>query len=117
MSFAVHIHDRETCQPQEGIDVYEDAKSDDSEALIDNDKKLLFQIDWHLMPWLCLLYTLALIDRCGTVSFLSLTNDRLNISSALIAGMETELHLDEGNYYNIALLVFFPGYRSVKRNL
>jgi len=64
MTFTVHIHDRETCQSQEGLEViFPDTKSDDSEALLENDKKLLSQIDWHLMPWLCLLYTLLLVDR------------------------------------------------------
>jgi len=35
---------------------------------------------------------------------------RLNISSAFVAGMGEDLGLDVGNAYNIALLVFFPGY-------
>jgi len=35
---------------------------------------------------------------------------RLNISSAFVAGMGEDLALDVGDAYNIALLVFFPGY-------
>lgn len=60
------------------------------------DKKLVRRIDFHLLPWLCLLYALSLIDRT-------------NISSAKIAGMSEDLNLI-GNRYSVALVVFFATY-------
>jgi hypothetical protein len=33
-----------------------------------SDKKLVRKIDFHLLPWICLLYALALIDRYKTFS-------------------------------------------------
>lgn len=46
---------------------------------------------------LCLVFAMSLLDRT-------------NISSAYIAGLETDLRLDIGARYSIALLVFFIGY-------
>ncbi|KAJ5937114.1 Major facilitator superfamily domain general substrate transporter [Penicillium verhagenii] len=60
------------------------------------DKKLVRRIDYHLLPWLCLLYALSLIDRT-------------NIPSAKIAGMSEDLNLN-GNRYSVALVVFFAPY-------
>jgi sugar phosphate permease len=60
------------------------------------DKKLLRRIDLRVLPWICLLYALSLIDRT-------------NISAAKVAGMAKDLVLT-GNRYNIALLSFFPTY-------
>jgi hypothetical protein len=36
---------------------------EESEALCKDDRRLLSKIDFHLLPWICLLYGLALIDR------------------------------------------------------
>lgn len=36
-------------------------------------------------------------------------NGRVNIGVARIAGMAVDIDLS-GNHYNVALLVFFPGY-------
>jgi hypothetical protein len=35
----------------------------DDESLMINDRKLMRRIDMRLLPWLCLLYGLSLIDR------------------------------------------------------
>jgi len=35
----------------------------DMESLIVNDRKLIRRIDIRLLPWLCLLYALSLVDR------------------------------------------------------
>ena len=45
----------------------------------------------------CLVFGLSLLDRT-------------NISAAYIAGLAEDLRLDIGARYNIALLIFFPGY-------
>jgi hypothetical protein len=34
-----------------------------SEYSSDSERRLVRKIDWHLLPWICLLYALALIDR------------------------------------------------------
>ena len=35
----------------------------DVELLVINDRKLIRRIDLRLLPWLCLLYALSLVDR------------------------------------------------------
>ena len=40
-----------------------DSLVDDSESFIASDRKLIRRIDWHLLPWICILYALSLVDR------------------------------------------------------
>lgn len=40
-----------------------DEYDENDESFIKSDRKLVSKIDWHLLPWICLLYGLALIDR------------------------------------------------------
>lgn len=54
-------------------------------------------VDWRLLPILAACYTISGIDR-------------INISSARIAGMDTELGFNQGSRYSISLLVFFITY-------
>ena len=82
---------------------------DDTESRSDDDSKLMRRVDWRLLPWMCLLYALSLIDRYST-TVSGNTDSRSNIGAARIAGMETELQMSNNNSYSIALLVFFPGY-------
>ncbi|KAF8544935.1 major facilitator superfamily domain-containing protein [Trichophaea hybrida] len=59
-------------------------------------KALLRRLDWHLVPFLALLYLLSFLDRS-------------NIGNARLAGLEEDLHM-KGLDYNVALAVFFPWY-------
>ncbi|CUS13534.1 unnamed protein product [Tuber aestivum] len=59
-------------------------------------KKLLRKLDWHLVPFLALLYLLSFLDRT-------------NIGNARLAGLEKDLGMS-GLDYNVALAVFFPWY-------
>jgi hypothetical protein len=34
-----------------------------TEYSVESERRLVRKIDWHLLPWICLLYALALIDR------------------------------------------------------
>ncbi|KAK2728195.1 major facilitator superfamily transporter [Colletotrichum kahawae] len=61
-----------------------------------NERKLLRQLDWHLIPWLCILYLLAFLNRT-------------NIGNAKIAGINEDLGLSDGQY-NAALAIFFISY-------
>ncbi|KAF9892040.1 hypothetical protein FE257_002446 [Aspergillus nanangensis] len=61
------------------------------------EKALVKRIDWHVLPMLCLVFGLSLLDRT-------------NISAAYIAGMAEALELTIGARYNIALLLFFVPY-------
>lgn len=55
-------------------------------------------LDIKLIPWLCLLYLMAFLDRT-------------NIGNAKLDGLATDLHLDAaGTEYNISLTVFFISY-------
>ncbi|KAK3335853.1 major facilitator superfamily domain-containing protein [Cercophora scortea] len=60
------------------------------------DRKLVRRLDWILMPWLCLLYLLAFLDRT-------------NIGNAKIAGLAKELDLTTSSY-NATLTIFFVSY-------
>lgn len=53
--------------------------------------RLVRRIDWHVVPFLCILYLLAFLDR-------------VNIANANVYGLSTELGLT-GDKYNIALVV------------
>lgn len=60
------------------------------------ERKLLMKIDSRVIPWLCIMYLLAFLDR-------------VNIANANVFGLSDELHLD-GTLYNNALVVFFVPY-------
>jgi hypothetical protein len=50
-----------------------------------------------LIPWLCLLYLLAFLDRT-------------NIGNAKIAGLNASLHIGVPGPYNATLSIFFVSY-------
>ncbi|KAH8832715.1 major facilitator superfamily domain-containing protein [Flagelloscypha sp. PMI_526] len=58
--------------------------------------RILRKLDWHLLPFVSLLYLLSFLDRA-------------NIGNAKIAGMAVDAHLD-GLKYNIIAAVFFIPY-------
>ncbi|KAI0911827.1 major facilitator superfamily domain-containing protein [Ustulina deusta] len=60
------------------------------------ERQLVWKLDLVLIPWLCLLYLLAFLDRT-------------NIGNAKIAGLLDDLHMSTGQY-NIALTIFFISY-------
>lgn len=60
------------------------------------ERKLVTRIDWHVLPFLCILYLLAFLDR-------------VNIANANVYGLATELGL-ESIEYNTALVIFFVPY-------
>ncbi|KAG1758818.1 MFS general substrate transporter [Suillus occidentalis] len=55
--------------------------------------RILRKLDWHLLPFVSLLYMLSFLDRA-------------NVGNAKVAGMSKDLHLI-GFRYNIAAAVFF----------
>ena len=61
-----------------------------------NERRLMWKIDRHLVPPLCILYLLAFLDR-------------VNIANARLFSLEKDLGLVE-NQYNIALVIFFVPY-------
>lgn len=75
-----------------------------------NDAKLVRKIDLHVVPVLCLLYTLAFLDRWERGCTVACENlhikvlSRVNIGNASIFGLKQDLHL-EGNQYNTALVI------------
>ncbi|KAK2049071.1 major facilitator superfamily transporter [Colletotrichum somersetense] len=72
-----------------------DAHLSDEERL-DVDQKLVRRLDWMLIPWLCILYLLAFLDRT-------------NIGNAKIAGLNHDLGLTSSQY-NSSLTIFFVSY-------
>ncbi|TFK45294.1 MFS transporter [Heliocybe sulcata] len=61
-----------------------------------NTAALVWKIDLHLVPVLCVLYLMAFLDR-------------VNISNAALYGLQTDLHLSSLQY-NTALVIFFVPY-------
>ncbi|KAI0482573.1 MFS general substrate transporter [Xylariaceae sp. FL0804] len=60
------------------------------------DRKLVWRLDWILIPWLCVLYLLAFLDRT-------------NVGNAKIAGLLGDTHISDGQY-NAVLSIFFVSY-------
>ncbi|KAI1759332.1 MFS general substrate transporter [Hypoxylon sp. FL1150] len=61
------------------------------------DRKLVRRLDWILIPWLCILYLLAFLDRT-------------NIGNAKVAHLTDDLHLRLPEQYNLSLTIFFISY-------
>ncbi|KAF2005013.1 MFS general substrate transporter [Amniculicola lignicola CBS 123094] len=59
--------------------------------------KLVQRIDLHVIPFLCIMYLLAFLDR-------------VNIANANVFGLSKELKITDGNKYNTALVIFFVPY-------
>ncbi|KAF5335197.1 hypothetical protein D9611_010915 [Ephemerocybe angulata] len=59
-------------------------------------QRVLRKMDWHLLPFISMLYLLSFLDRA-------------NIGNARIAGMAVDAHLD-GLKYNVVAAVFFIPY-------
>lgn len=60
------------------------------------ERRLIFRIDAHVIPFLCIMYLLAFLDR-------------VNIANANVFGLSEELGLG-GDKYNTALVIFFVPY-------
>jgi len=61
------------------------------------EKRLMRKIDLRVVPFLCILYLLAFLDR-------------VNIANAKSFGLTADLHLDTNLQYNTALTIFFVPY-------
>jgi MFS family permease len=62
------------------------------------ERRLVNRIDWRVMPFLCIMYLLAFLDR-------------VNISNANVYGMSLPNQLNlKGNRFNNALVIFFVPY-------
>ncbi|KAG9121497.1 hypothetical protein FRC07_002506 [Ceratobasidium sp. 392] len=82
------------------VEYHGEVISDDNEGFDPaRERKLMKRIDFRLMPILCVLYALSLIDR-------------VNLGSARVEGLGVTLKFEgyKNNKYSIALLVFFIGY-------
>lgn len=60
------------------------------------ERRLVNKIDLRVLPWLCVMYLLAFLDR-------------VNIANANVFGLTDELKL-KGTEYNTALVIFFVPY-------
>ncbi|KAL1756348.1 major facilitator superfamily domain-containing protein [Schizophyllum commune] len=58
--------------------------------------RVMRKIDLHVLPYICVMYTLAFLDR-------------VNISNAVLFGLKDDLKL-VGNQYSVALVIFFVPY-------
>lgn len=60
------------------------------------ERRLVWRVDCHVIPFLCIMYLLAFLDR-------------VNIANANVFGLSKELNL-KGHEYNTALVIFFVPY-------
>ena len=79
-----------------------DANYDEAPELVvcpphTTETKLVTKIDLHVIPFLCIMYLLAFLDR-------------VNIANANVFGLSKELNIEGGNKYNNALVIFFVPY-------
>ncbi|KAJ5925461.1 hypothetical protein N7454_008100 [Penicillium verhagenii] len=77
-----------------GLEDPDEGLSDEERAAID--RKLLWKLDLHLIPWLSLLYLASFLDRT-------------NIGNAKIDGLSKDLGMTP-NQYNATLTIFFVSY-------
>ncbi|PVH94135.1 MFS general substrate transporter [Periconia macrospinosa] len=61
------------------------------------ESKLVTRIDLHVIPFLCIMYLLAFLDR-------------VNIANANVFGLSEDLHMTANTKYNNALVIFFVPY-------
>lgn len=80
---------------EKAVSLHEDASDEvfDEKAT----SRLLRKMDWHLLPFLALLYLLSFLDRA-------------NIGNAKLAGLEKDLKMTGKWDYNAAVSIFFPFY-------
>ncbi|KAI1101472.1 MFS general substrate transporter [Jackrogersella minutella] len=87
---ANHVESYDTVPPDPDAHLSEEEK----EKI---DRKLVWRLDWILIPWLCILYLLAFLDRT-------------NIGNAKVANLPQDLHLQLPGQYNLTLTIFFISY-------
>jgi MFS family permease len=85
-----------------GVPRYGDNEYDEAPELVQcpahtTESKLLRKIDLHVIPYLCVMYLLAFLDR-------------VNIGNANVFGLSKELDIVQGTKYNTALVIFFVPY-------
>lgn len=73
---SVDLHEKETNGTYRHSSVTED-----TESFIASDRKLIRRIDWHLLPWICILYSLSLVDRYD------LSLQEVELMAVLISGL------------------------------
>ena len=78
-------------RPQRGEDLHVPCPPHTTE------RALVTKIDLHVIPYLCVMYLLAFLDR-------------VNISNANVFGLTEELHLESGNKFNTDLVYLFRLY-------
>lgn len=83
----------------EDVDNQEQETSPVSQYDIDQklQRKLIRRIDFRLLPWLALMYSISFVDRT-------------NLGLALVAGLQQQLDLQIGDRYTIIVMIFFIAY-------
>ncbi|QRW09909.1 major facilitator superfamily transporter [Ceratobasidium sp. AG-Ba] len=93
-------HNEDEKHDEKQLEFHGEVESADNEGFdAAREHKLMRRIDLRLMPIICVLYALSLIDR-------------VNLGSARVEGLGVTLKFEgyKNNKYSIALLVFFIGY-------
>ncbi|KAF2266645.1 MFS general substrate transporter [Lojkania enalia] len=90
------FHDSYNVAPPQYDGIYDEA----GQALCPphtTERKLVTRIDLHVIPFLCIMYLLAFLDR-------------VNIANANVFGLSEELNITDGTKFNTALVIFFVPY-------
>lgn len=73
-----------------GLPDPDEGKSEEDKKAID--KRLMWKVDLHLVPWLSFLYLLSFLDRA-------------NIGNARLAGMEADLSMSGKKPFHVACAI------------
>ncbi|KEZ39858.1 hypothetical protein SAPIO_CDS8799 [Scedosporium apiospermum] len=84
-------------RPKIEYDQKESSGDEDFEEDLELEKRLNRKFDLHIVPWLFGIWLFSFIDRS-------------NIGNAKIDGLTTDLGMDTGTQFNVALLVFYVPY-------
>jgi hypothetical protein len=80
---SVDLHDKETHRET----IRHGSLTEDGESYMARDRRLIRKIDWHLLPWICLLYIFSLVDR-----YLSPNRNFTTEHNVLMAELTLALH-------------------------
>ncbi|PKS10373.1 hypothetical protein jhhlp_002124 [Lomentospora prolificans] len=89
----VENNNKAAIQPEKIVDIDANLSPDEKKSVY---RKLVRKLDLHLLPWLCILYLLAFLDRA-------------NIGNAKIAGLTHDLGLSVSQF-NATLTIFYISY-------
>lgn len=75
-----------------------------------DERKLMRKVDWHVIPWLALLYLLSYLDRgnVGNARVRNLLMALIRLMFWKLYNLERDLGINDNQYFIALTLFFFP---------